>query len=131
MEKLRVKLKSHTRVATDGWRMWALVTAIFISGCDRAPYMPPPRLVEYPEDDQPAQVVAGAKQITAPAKSAASQTKATAGSSVKSAKGESKEPMPVLVGRDDDDDQVAPQAAVKLSFPADLGQWLPDDFRLA
>ncbi len=93
--------------------------------------MPPPRLVEYPEDDQPGQVIAGAKAGCGSHQACASPAIATASSSTKGAKGESKAPTHVLVGRDDDDDQVAPQAAVKLSFPGDLGQWLPDDFRSA
>ncbi len=92
------------------------------AGCDRAPYVPPPRLVEYPEEETPA--AAPAKTATVPAKSAVQPA-------AKKPAVDPKTVAPVYIGRDDDGPQSTQASVSKSEFPLDNAEWLPADFRAA
>ena len=87
-------------------------------GCGRGPYQPPPRLVEYPEEETAAPAKVDPKKVAA--------APAAAQKSV---------PKPVVptppAGRDDDDDASGSGPVIKPDFPTNFADWLPDDFKRA
>jgi hypothetical protein len=98
-----------------------LALACLIPGCGQAPYQPPPRLVEYPDDEPaPAAKTEGAKVAATLAPPAPAQ------------KAVAKPAAPIVSGgRDGDDDTPGIVPVVKPDFPLDFGDWLPDDFKRA
>jgi hypothetical protein len=90
-----------------------------LPGCNRGPYQPPPRLVEYPEEETPA------KSANVDAKKAAVAPMAA----------KSTQPKPAApaapAGRDDDDDSSGTAPVAKPDFPPNYADWLPDDFTRA